>query len=421
MNRRPPGLKLSKAISGFVQHKTAAGLAPTTIQGYERDLKKWAMHIGDVDIGDVTTQDVRDYLAWLRTEYKPQRWKKSDDPLSPKTLRNVWVTLSAFFRWASIELDVPNPMKAVPAPRFEQAPVEPFTQQDIEALLKACEFCKEAKTTERRRFTMRRATAKRDRAIILTLLDTGLRASELCALNFGDLEQKTGKIYVKHGVSSGAKGGKGRAVFLAEREDGEDPDAPLFMGKHNRPLNKDALRHLMSELGAKAQVAKCHPHRLRHIFAITYLRSGGDVFTLQALPGHGSLDMVQHYARIAEVDIQQAHRRHGPAELKSVSSALALTASLGGNNALNPTTSGTHAPAESPVTAPPIVKPFTVSAVPMIHAPRPASPRPIRINGLRQPGQSAVMPSGRRMSACHRPSIESTTPTIARSLVLLCT
>jgi len=128
MNRRPPGLKLSKAISGFVQHKTAAGLAPTTIQGYERDLRKWAIHIGDIDIGDVTMQDVRDYLAWLRAEYKPHRWKKSDDPLSPKALRNIWVTLSAFFRWASIELDVPNPMKAVPAPRFEEAPVEPFTQ-----------------------------------------------------------------------------------------------------------------------------------------------------------------------------------------------------------------------------------------------------------------------------------------------------
>jgi integrase/recombinase XerD len=283
-------------------------------------------HIGDVDIGDVTTQDVRGYLAWLRTEYKPRRWKQTDDPLSPKTLRNIWVTLSAFFRWASIELDLPNPMKAIPAPRFEEAPVEPFTQQDIEALLKACEFCKEAKTTERRRFTMRRATAKRDRAIILTLLDTGLRASELCALKIGDMDQKTGKVQVKHGVSGGAKGGKGRTVFLgktarhavwrylADREDGEDPDAPLFVGKFNHPLNKDALRHLMSELGAKAQIKKCHPHRFRHTFSITYLRSGGDVFTLQALLGHSSLDMVQHYARIAEVDIEQAHRRASPVD-----------------------------------------------------------------------------------------------------------
>jgi len=145
MNRRPPGLKLSKAISGFVQHKTAAGLAPTTIQGYERDLRKWAIHIGDIDIGDVTMQDVRDYLAWLRAEYKPHRWKKSDDPLSPKALRNIWVTLSAFFRWASIELDVPNPMKAVPAPRFEEAPVEPLPNRTSKLCSRRASFAKRPK------------------------------------------------------------------------------------------------------------------------------------------------------------------------------------------------------------------------------------------------------------------------------------
>jgi len=211
MNRRPPGLKLSKATVGFLQHKTAEGPASTTVQGYERDLKLCVTHIGDVDVNDVTTQDLRDHLAWLRTEYKPHRLTGGDQPLSPKTIRNVWVALSTFFRWASTELDMPNPMKAVPAPRFEEAPVEPFTKEDIEAL-KVCEFCWEAKTIERRRFTMRRATAKRDRAIILTLLDTGLRASELCALKIGDVDQKTGRVQVKHGISGRAKGGKGRTV-----------------------------------------------------------------------------------------------------------------------------------------------------------------------------------------------------------------
>ena len=150
---------------------------------------------------------------------------------------------------------------------------------------------------------------------------TGLRASELSALKIGDVDLKTGKALVKHGRVGGAKGGKGRTVFLgkaarrtlwrylAEREDGGDPEAPLFLVKLDRPMNKNALRLLIVHLGKKAGVKKCHPHRFRHTFAITYLRSGGDLFTLQALLGHSTLDMIQHYARIAEIDIEQAHKR----------------------------------------------------------------------------------------------------------------
>ncbi len=186
-------------------------------------------------------------------------------------------------------------MKAVPAPKFQEPPIEPFTQAQLEALLKVTEFKREAQTDRRKKFAMRRATRKRDRAIILFLLDTGLRASELCSLTIGDVDQKMGRVQVRHGVAGGAKGGKGRVVFigntartalwryLAEREDESDPRAPLFLERTGRPLNKEALRFLIGGLGENAHIQKCHPHRFRHTFAITYLRNGGDLFTLQAL------------------------------------------------------------------------------------------------------------------------------------------
>ena len=328
MNQRPQGLKVKKAITGFLQYKSAEGLAPVTISGYERDLKLWIEFQGDVNIGNVQSDSILAFLNYLRVEYVPRRITGNNSrKLAPKTVYNIYVSLASFFTWASREFNLDSPLKNMPRLRVpEEPPVEPFKKEEIELLIKACDYCVEAVTDQRRKFVMQRFTSKRDKAIVLTLLDTGLRASELCALRVEDVDMKSGKVTVRAGEAGKAKGGKGRVVFmgksarrflwryLADREDGNDPDAPLFTGKLNRPFNRDALRQLINSLGAKVGIKKCHPHRFRHTFAITYLRSGGDIFTLKALLGHGSLDMVEHYARIAEVDIEQAHRKASPAD-----------------------------------------------------------------------------------------------------------
>jgi site-specific recombinase XerD len=70
MNRRPSGLKLDKAVPGFLQYKAAEGLSPRTLVSYEYNLKLWSARASDVDVSEVTSQDIRSYLAWLRTDYK---------------------------------------------------------------------------------------------------------------------------------------------------------------------------------------------------------------------------------------------------------------------------------------------------------------------------------------------------------------
>jgi integrase/recombinase XerD len=327
MNRRPSGsLFLSRAITGFLHYKAAEGLSPNTIHSYQHDLELWMEYTTDIPLAEIDAASLKRYFVWLRTEYKPRRITANPAALSPKTIHNFYISLSAFFTWAGKELELPNPLKAIPAPKYEEAPVEPFSKEDVEALLKACEFSREVRTLDRRTFIMRRASAKRDQALIMTLLDTGLRASELSAVKVGDVDLKSGRVLVKHGRAGGAKEGKGRIVYLgkaarrvlwrylAEREDGEEADAPLFLVMYDRPMNKNALRLVMSRLGKKAGIKKCYPHRFRHTFAITYLRAGGDLFTLQALLGHSTLDMVQHYARLAEIDVEQAHKRASPAD-----------------------------------------------------------------------------------------------------------
>jgi len=319
-------MPISKAIVGFVNHKLAEGLTERSVNSYERLLNKWVEYEGDKGITEIETADIRNYLAWLRTEYIPQRYNGQTHKLSPKTIRNIWVTLASFFKWASLELDIDNPMLNIQAPKFQKSPVEAFTKEEIDAMLKACARTRIAETRYRSSFRYARPTAKRDRAIILSLLDTGLRARELTSLRIGDVDLKTGRATVEHGVIGGAKGGKGRTVFLGKssrralwryltsREDGHDPDSPLFLAVGDRKMTTNALRLLIKSLAKKAEVEKAYPHKFRHTFAITYLRAGGDVFTLQALLGHSTLDMVRHYAQIAEIDIMNAHRKASPVD-----------------------------------------------------------------------------------------------------------
>ncbi len=82
-------LPLSKTSVGFLQHKAAEGLSATTLDSYERILKQWMSYAGDPQIDDIAPQDIRAYLAWLRSEYKPHCWSGDEQPLAPKTIRNI--------------------------------------------------------------------------------------------------------------------------------------------------------------------------------------------------------------------------------------------------------------------------------------------------------------------------------------------
>jgi len=129
MNRSSSGLSLSKALVGFLNSKAAEGLSPRTLTNYEFRLKQWIDFAGAPRVESVTPQDIREYLVWLRTEYRPCRYNGDRRPLSPKTIRNAYITLSSFFTWAVQEFDLANPMRRVPAPKFQPAPVEPLNRE----------------------------------------------------------------------------------------------------------------------------------------------------------------------------------------------------------------------------------------------------------------------------------------------------
>lgn len=163
-------------------------------------------------------------------------------------------------------------------------------------LVEAAEYSPEHTGTKGSRFKQKMPEAARNRAIILLLLDTGLRLGKLCRLKIEDVNMENGEVLVAP-FGSGKKTkprtvviGKTtrRAVwlYLAKREDYK-PEDPLF------DLESGAIRTILRRAGERAVASDNHPHRFRHSFAIWFLRNGGDVFTLQRLLGHSTLDMTR--------------------------------------------------------------------------------------------------------------------------------
>lgn len=92
---------MAKALTGFLQHKSAEGLAPVTVYGYERDLGLWIEYQGDMDLQEICSQHVLTYLSYLRTEYVPRRIDGDNSrKLTPKTVYNIYISLASFFTWA---------------------------------------------------------------------------------------------------------------------------------------------------------------------------------------------------------------------------------------------------------------------------------------------------------------------------------
>jgi len=288
---------LTKATEGFLLQKSVEGLSPRTLDTYHNQLHHLARFLNDPDLASITTHDLKRFFHYLRTEYIPPRWDGTERPLTGRSLRNYWIACRSFYTWAEAELDVPDVMNGIAAPKPNTTQVEPFTQEEVKAMLKAtCNL--------------------RDHTMLLILLDTGIRASELCALKIADVDLQTGKMHVR------GKGKKERHCYMgsvARRSlwkymDGRDPRDPLFTTHQGRALNSQVLWKLVNKIGHKAGVAKARPHRFRHTFAVQFLRNGGDIFTLQMLLGHSSLEMVKHYAKLAAIDAEQAHRRASPAD-----------------------------------------------------------------------------------------------------------
>ena len=197
--------------------------------------------------------------------------------------------LKTFFAWAGRIYHLPNPCSGLsPLPRSRQLP-RVLTTEEVRRLLES-------------------SLSARDRTLLLTVMDCGLRVGEVAGLRRYSLQDGwlvvTGKSGVRQVPVSTELAGR-----LDELGDGEY----LWMGRRG-PLGKHGVIQAYNRMFEKAGILgrKGGAHALRHTFATMYLRSGGGVRQLQSILGHQSVETTMIYVHLAGVDVRIDHARHSP-------------------------------------------------------------------------------------------------------------
>lgn len=182
---------------------------------------------------------------------------------------------------------------AIPPKRFDRALVTYLTEPEVDALLAACDLAT--------------WTGRRDHALLLLAVQTGLRISELTGLTRTDVHLGAGAHVACHG-----KGRKDRITPLTAAtvavlrdwldEQHGDPGDPLFPTRRGRPLSRDAIEHRITNYVVKAAIAcptlhgkTITAHTLRHTTAMRLLHAGVDTSIIALWLGHVSVDTTQIY------------------------------------------------------------------------------------------------------------------------------
>jgi integrase/recombinase XerD len=286
-----------QGIEGYLAALAAEGKARCTVEVYGARLRRfadWCASQGKTEAESLSAADLRAYISHLQVNGN-----------GTGTPRQNAVVVKAFSKWLAAEGKLPTDSFAtVKLGKPSRKLPEPFSDEEVRLLLKA---------------TRSTRNPRRDKAILLLLLDSGFRVSELAGLEVERVHFENGTAVVR----VLGKGGKERMVPIGReatrqlrRYLGDRPSGWLFPGRNGKPLGVRRLEYIIEECARLAGVngKRCSPHTFRHTFARKYLLNGGDPFSLQQILGHSSLQTVRMYVNLWSTDIQAQHRKYSPAD-----------------------------------------------------------------------------------------------------------
>ena len=281
-----------QAMEDFLFWKKAQGVSETTLKGYSNHIRHFYKRFDKV-WGD-------------EEETKQAILTHMGDKIKPATYNLRLIYLRAFFEWGKKEgLVAVNPLddykKRKADPRIVDIPPE-----RLQSLLSIP--------------NQKTFAGLRDYALILLTLDCGIRPKEAFQLTPAHFDLVHFSVTVPAEIS---KTRHSRTLpilphtsevvkkLIRVRPDDWEDDIPVFCNNEGEELNRRTWNDRM-DLYSKKLGLKIRPYDLRHAFAILYLRSGGNAFSLQRMMGHENMDMTKRYLNITGQDLREAHQQASP-------------------------------------------------------------------------------------------------------------
>ncbi|RMH48056.1 MAG: recombinase [Gammaproteobacteria bacterium] len=289
----------------FKQYLQEQDKSPLTVKGYLADLHIFTRWF------EQTNGKAFSLTDWTSADVRAYRQHMLDQNMKPQTINRRLAALASFGNWAFLT----GRARANPALRIHgiaQSPLAPkwLERRERAALLRAVEQDVEY---ARRHYPRLWVIRLRDATMVITLLNTGLRVGELCALQVTDVHvgERKGVLTVRSG-----KGSKHRIVPLnieARRAIGEwllyRPQVDtlaLFTGQRNEAVRSRSIQHAVTRLGQAAGLQGVTPHTLRHTFAKSLVDSGVSLEKVAALLGHSDLNTTRIYVTPGKRDLENA-------------------------------------------------------------------------------------------------------------------